>query len=195
MYPAPYAAVLTECTRRRGRPDDARHGAEVVAVIDPEGRPLGAVTVAAFRDRVVTGEVSLKAPCRAIMHSGFPMLGPGFDTGAALLAMTRGRTCFAGITENGAGDSPLQGIVTDRDLELYRGINPPFLLREILDARGYGSGARPQANRGHARRRHDGSCGRRLVLRMSRRAVRGDSGEGYRSQPTRIGRLAWLLDG
>ena len=113
----------------------ARHGAEVVAVIDPEGRPLGAVTVAALRDRVATGEVSLEAPCRAIMHSGFPMLAPGFDTGAALLAMTRGRTCFAGITENGACDSPLQGIVTDRDLELYRGINPPLLLREILDAR------------------------------------------------------------
>lgn len=62
-------------------------------------------------------------------------------------------------------------------------------------ARGYGSGARPEANRDHARRRHDGNSGRRLVLRVSRRAVRGDSGESYRSQPTRIGRLAWLLDG
>lgn len=113
----------------------ARCGAEVVAVTDPEGRPLGALTVTALRDRVATGEVSLEAPCRAIMHPGFPMLAPGFDTGTALLTMTRGRTCFAGITANGAGDSPLQGIVTDRDLEPYRGINPALLLREILDAR------------------------------------------------------------
>lgn len=98
--------------------------ADMVAVTDPEGRPLGAVTGVALRDRVETGEVAPDAPWATVMTDGLPTLAPECDLGAALMAMLRGQASYLGTTGDGSPTCALEGIVNDRHLPIYRGDQP-----------------------------------------------------------------------
>ncbi|HKJ89825.1 MAG TPA: cyclic nucleotide-binding domain-containing protein, partial [Oceanipulchritudo sp.] len=62
---------------------------ECVLVVDERGRPLGKVTDADLRDRLLEGSVYPQTPVGELMFTDLIAAGPGEDTGGLLLKLAR----------------------------------------------------------------------------------------------------------
>ena len=112
----------------------AQAGCDSVVVTDLQGLSVGLVTTHVLRDRVATAQVPPGAPVDAIMGPVPVTAGPGQRVGGYLLAMMRAGVHLVAITADGTPDTPVQGLITSRDLTVRHGTDPPGLACELRRA-------------------------------------------------------------
>ena len=109
-------------------------GVECVLVVDDKGRPLGKVSDADLRDRVLEGPLHPQAPVGELMFTDLIAAGPGEDTGQLLLKLARYGKHFLVVTEDGTLGSPATGMVSERNLFLQYGRFPTVVGEAIGSA-------------------------------------------------------------
>ena len=112
----------------------ATHGGNALVVVDAGGLPLGLVTTGELRDRVATAQVSPDAPVDAIMGRPPAMARPGGRVGDYLLSMMSVGNDLVVVTADGTLDTPVEGLVTSRDLAVHCGTAPAGLASELRRA-------------------------------------------------------------
>lgn len=122
---APLREVVTRLQSKR---------VECVLVVDERGRPLGKVTDADLRDRLLEGSVHPQTPVSELMYTDLIAAGPWEDTGGLLLKLARYGKNFLVITEDGTLESPATGIVSERNLFLQYGRFPTVVGEAIGSA-------------------------------------------------------------
>ncbi|MBC2593729.1 cyclic nucleotide-binding domain-containing protein [Ruficoccus amylovorans] len=110
------------------------HHQQAAIVTSAEALPLGIVTEADLCRRVATGEISPEAPVETLMTSPVRTVGPDLNAGELLLRMLRYRLRHLCVTRDGTPDSPVMGLVSERELQLNYGRLPNALGRQILAA-------------------------------------------------------------
>jgi CBS domain-containing protein len=108
--------------------------ASAAAVLDPDGRPAGLVTMKVLRDRVATGEVSVTGPVELVMRRRPPAAPPGRSASEYALAMLREDHGALVLTEDGTLNKRLHGILTPEDLSQVFGDNPVELVQRVAAA-------------------------------------------------------------
>ena len=121
----PDTAIQAAATRM------ARDRSDALVVVDAEGRPVGLITTSELRDRVATAHVSLDAPVEAIMGPAPATAMPGGRVGDYLLPMMRAGNDLVTLTPDGTPDTPVEGLVTSRDLAVHRGTDPAGLASRL----------------------------------------------------------------
>ena len=109
----------------------ATHRSDALVVVDAQGLPVGLVTTGELRDRVATAQVSPDAPVNAIMRPPPATARPGGRVGDYLLPMMRVGDALVAVTADGTLDTPVEGLVTSRDLAVRRGNAPAGLASEL----------------------------------------------------------------
>ena len=109
----------------------ATHRSDALVVVDAQGLPVGLVTTGELRDRVATAQVSRDAPVNAIMRPPPATARPGGRVGDYLLPMMRVGDALVAVTADGTLDTPVEGLVTSRDLAVRRGTAPAGLASEL----------------------------------------------------------------
>ena len=112
----------------------ATHKSDALVVVDAQGLPVGLVTTGELRDRVATAQVSPDARVDAIMRPPPATARPGGRVGDYLLPMMRVGDDLVAVTADGTGDTPVEGLVTSRDLAVRRDIAPAALASELRRA-------------------------------------------------------------
>lgn len=107
---------------------------ECVLVVDEKGRPLGKVTDADLRDRLLEGSVHPQTPVGELMFTDLIAAGSGDSTGDLLLKLARHGKHFLVITEDGTLGSPATGLVSERNLFLQYGRFPTVVGEAIASA-------------------------------------------------------------
>ncbi len=109
---------------------------EAVIVVDDMRCPLGVVTESDLSGRVASGEIPVDAPASELMSSPVETVPPGLNVGQLILRMLNRRVHHLVITADGSANSPVLGVVAERDLALLHGRLPTMLTNEIKVARG-----------------------------------------------------------
>lgn len=110
-----------------------------VVVTDPSGRPLGVVTDAELRGRIVAAG---RDPAAVAVHE---IMRPPHavrerrSAGALLAEMAVQQTRHLCVTEDGTADSPLLGVISEHDLARRQGGTPGRLIRAVRRAPGAAS--------------------------------------------------------
>jgi len=102
-----------------------------VLIINDDKTPAGMVTENDLRNRVATGEVSVRSPISRIMTSPVVCIPPKQSVGDCILKMMRYHTRHLCITEDGTDITPAIGVMAEKDLMLFYGNNPMTIVREI----------------------------------------------------------------
>ena len=105
-----------------------------VVVVDDAGRPVGKLTDADMRDRLVEGTLCPDAKVEHVMATDLVTAAPGDSTGDLLVRLTRTGKSFLIVTEDGTLDTPVQGLVYERNLFLQYGRFPTVLGEAIGEA-------------------------------------------------------------
>jgi CBS domain-containing protein len=108
---------------------------DALAVVDGNGVALGLITRRELHDRLAGVKGSPEDACESIMRTGFQTAPANLTAEAYLLQMMRSRSAVLAITRDGCRESPLEGLLTDRELSCFTGRNPPQLLAELLHVR------------------------------------------------------------
>lgn len=103
-------------------------------VVDERGFPVGKVSDADLRDRIVEGLVDPDAPVRAIMFRDLIPAHPAENTGDLLVKLTRFSKSFLVVTEDGTLQSRAVGMVSERNLFLQYGRFPTVIGEAISSA-------------------------------------------------------------
>ena len=112
----------------------ATNRSDALVVVDDRGLPVGLLTTGELRDRVATAAVSPDAPVAAIMRPPPATARPGGRVGDYLLPMMRVGDDLVAVTADGTPDTPVEGLVTSRDLAVRRGTAPAGLASELRRA-------------------------------------------------------------
>lgn len=107
---------------------------ECVIVVDEQHRPIGKLTDADLRDRVMEGSIQPYAPVRDLMFSDLITAAPTENTGDLLIKLTRYGKNFLVVTEDGTLDSRALGLVSERNLFLQYGRFPTVVGEAISSA-------------------------------------------------------------
>jgi CBS domain-containing protein len=107
---------------------------ECVLVVDDHHHPIGKLTDADLRDRIL--ESSLSRDCRVgdIMFTDLVSAGQDENTGQLLIKLIRHGKHFLVITEDGSLDSPALGLISERNLLLEYARFPTLLGEAISSA-------------------------------------------------------------
>lgn len=108
---------------------------EAVVITDDQRRPLGIITESDLSGKVASGDVPIDAPASALMSSPVECIPPGLNVGELILRMLNRRMHHLCITANGTPETPVLGLVAERDLALLHGRLPTMLTNEILVAK------------------------------------------------------------
>ena len=105
-----------------------------ILVTDVEQRPLGIITDADFRRKVVSAEEAIKElPVTHIMSSPVKTIKPDVSVAEAMLSMVSNRVTHFCVTEDGTDKSKAIGVVSQRDILIAQGNNPSVLAKQILN--------------------------------------------------------------
>lgn len=107
---------------------------ECVVVVDENHYPIGKLTDADLRDRILEGSIQPYAPVRELMFRDLITAGPDENTGDLLIRLTRHGKNFLVVTEDGTPDSPAIGLVSERNLFLQYGRFPSVIGEAIASA-------------------------------------------------------------
>lgn len=105
-----------------------------VVVVDEEQRPLGLMTDADLRSRVVAEGVEISSPVATVMSQPVVTLAPGASLSMVVSEMVRRRIHHLPVTEDGSPHSPVVGIVSERDVLRAQGTLPTVLLQAVGEA-------------------------------------------------------------
>ncbi len=112
----------------------AEGGHDALVVVDGQGLGVGLVTTDDLRDQVATARVSPQARVDAIMRAVPATALPGGQVGDYLLPMMQTGDGLVTITRDGTADTPVEGLVTSRDLVVRYGTDPAGLAHELRRA-------------------------------------------------------------
>ena len=112
---------------------DSRVGS--ILIISDKQAPIGIVTDTDFRNKVVTGTVSIDEKVAVIMSSPVMTSHPQALVSEIQVNMLKNQVHHICLTEDGSNQSKAVGIVTDHDLLLVQANNVNVLLKEIKRAR------------------------------------------------------------
>ncbi len=112
----------------------AVEGRDALVVVDADRLALGVVTTDDFRDHVATARVASDAPIDAIMHGAPPTAPPNGRVGDYLLVMMQAGVELAAVTADGTTGTPVEGLVTSRDLVVRHGADPAGLALDLRRA-------------------------------------------------------------
>jgi CBS domain-containing protein len=107
---------------------------EVVLVVDANGCPLGKVSDADLRDRLVEGVIDPTRPVGEIMFTDLVAAGPDENTGDLLVKLTEHAKAFLVVTEDGSLASKAVGMASERNLFLQYGRFPSVIGEAISSA-------------------------------------------------------------
>ncbi|MCB0586358.1 MAG: CBS domain-containing protein, partial [Phaeodactylibacter sp.] len=104
-------------------------------IVDESGRPLGIATESDFVRRAPELNLNWDSPVSQIMSRPVITIGRGATAAQLIIAMSRHKIDHLVVTEDGTSDSPVQGIISQRDILLMHGNNPAVLVRRLREAR------------------------------------------------------------
>lgn len=120
----------------------ASSGAEVLAVIDGAGRPLGVITPRLLSDQVASGKLSPNAPARLLMQPVLAVAAPGAPVGHYLTAMLNEQSDHLVLTRDGTSASALLGVIGRSELACAEGAAPLMICDQMARADHIGALAR-----------------------------------------------------
>jgi len=110
-----------------------RRGSAAI-ITEPEGMPIGLLTLRSLSDRVATGELPPDAPVERIMGACPPVAPPGLEAGEYLIRMLESGQHHLAITQDGHPDTRLLGMVSRDGLALTEGATLLKILEEAAHA-------------------------------------------------------------
>ena len=105
-----------------------------LVVVDENRRPLGIITQTDFTRKLGTGKVRREDPVSALMSAPVTTAIPNISLGRILLLMMRHRIRHLVFTEDGTTQSPVAGILSERDILLAQGNIPAVLVKQLMQA-------------------------------------------------------------
>jgi len=102
-----------------------------IIIADTNQHPLGIITDRDLRNKVVTGNHTLSESVNTIMSSPVITTAPDVTIADVQILMMKHRIHHLVLTENGKGDTPVHGVISEHDLLVIQGNNPAVLIREI----------------------------------------------------------------
>lgn len=106
------------------------HAAYVV--INHDKHPVGVMDEIELLNYVATGRVPASAPVEAVMNKDFATIPPSLSIGDILIEMLHQRYPYLCITKDGTRDTPVLGVIGNRQLQLYCGRLATPLTQEIM---------------------------------------------------------------
>lgn len=103
-------------------------------IVDAEDRPLGIVTESDFIRRGAEGHVTWESPVGEIMSSPVIAIRHGATAAQLIVAMSKYKIDHLVVTGDGTDQSPVRGIISQRDVLLMHGNNPAVLVRGLREA-------------------------------------------------------------
>ncbi len=107
---------------------------QAVVVVDENDLPIGIITEADLCARVATGDISTEAPVSELMSSPVMTVNSELTTGDLLLLMLTHGLRHLCVTQDGTPNSPVVGVVAERELQLFFGRLPNSAGRQMMDA-------------------------------------------------------------
>ena len=107
---------------------------ECVVVVDEQHRPIGKLTDADLRDRLLEGSIQPQARVGDLMFRDLITAAPDEDTGGLLVKLARYGKNYLVVTEDGTADSAVLGMVSERNLFLQYGRFPTVVGEAISSA-------------------------------------------------------------
>ncbi len=105
-----------------------------IVVVDQRRCPLGIVTDADLRNKVVAGGLPPDGLVRSIMSTPVVTVPVRNTAAGTIITMMRRGTRHLCITEDGTSGSAVIGIISEHDVVLIHGNNPAVLAKEIAGA-------------------------------------------------------------
>lgn len=105
-----------------------------VIIVDDAGRAVGKLTDADLRDRVVDGTLDPGGRVEDVMATDLVAAHPADSTGDLLVRLTRTGKSFLIVTADGTLETPVRGLVYERNLFLQYGRFPTVLGEAIGEA-------------------------------------------------------------
>ena len=105
-----------------------------IVVVDERRRPLGIVTDADLRNKVVAGGLPGDGLVRSIMSTPVVTVPVRATASGTIITMMRRGIRHLCITEDGTPGSAVIGIISEHDVVLLHGNNPAVLAKEISQA-------------------------------------------------------------
>jgi len=103
-----------------------------IIVVNEKQHPLGIVTDKDLRMKVATGIIQLEEKVSRIMSSPVITALPDLSMADAQIKMIRHKINHLCLTEDGANNSPIKGVISEHDLMVLQGNNPAIMIREIM---------------------------------------------------------------
>ncbi len=107
---------------------------DCVIVVDGDGKPIGKLTDADLRSRLLEGPLDPRQPVRERMFTDLVPAGPQENTGDLLVKLARFGKSFLVVTEDGTLQSRAVGLVSERNLFLQYGRFPTVIGQAIAGA-------------------------------------------------------------
>jgi CBS domain-containing protein len=120
---------------REAAADMAATQADALAVVDGAGRALGVITHRDLLEHCASAAAAPDDACASVMTIRVATAPPNQTAAAYLLQMMRSRCSLLAITQDGARESRLEGLLSDRDLSCFIGRSLPLLASELRNAR------------------------------------------------------------
>ena len=107
---------------------------DCIVVVDEDGRPIGKLTDADLRDCFIEGRAVEQATVGELMHRDLAFAKPRDSTGKLMVRLTRSGKRFLVVTEDGTAETPVVGLVAERNLFLQYGRFPTLLGEAMCEA-------------------------------------------------------------
>jgi CBS domain-containing protein len=107
---------------------------DCVLIVDEQMHPLGKLTDADLRDRLIEGGMAPGARAGDWMNTQLALAHPSDNTGQLLIKLIRSGKQFLVVTADGTARSPVVGLVSERNLFLHYGRFPTVIGQAISSA-------------------------------------------------------------
>ncbi len=104
-------------------------------LITKQEKPLGIITDKDLRNKIATGQFSIKDKAQDIMSSPVITYHKSITIAEAQIAMLQHKISHLCITKDGTPNSKLVGILSDHDIIVIHGNNPAVLIKEVKRAK------------------------------------------------------------
>ena len=104
-------------------------------IVNEKGHPIGIATESDFIRRGSERNVNWESPISEIMSSPVVAIRKGATAAQLIIAMSKHKIDHLVVTEDGTAQSPILGIISQRDILLMHGNNPAVLVRKLREAR------------------------------------------------------------
>ncbi|MEM7676700.1 MAG: CBS domain-containing protein [Myxococcota bacterium] len=112
----------------------SERGVGSIVVVDKDRRPVGIVTDADLRNKVVAVGRSLEDAIESIMSAPVVTVEEGVSEASLITLMLQRRLHHFVVTQDGTSDSAVVGVISEHDIWKTRGHHPTIICSEIRKA-------------------------------------------------------------